>query len=68
VHVAEIYAVLGEADAAFAWLERCYEQHTLGMLRLSLTPAYAPIRDDPRFADLMNRCGVPAYCRSVSPR
>jgi len=59
VHVAEIYASLGDADSAFEWLERAYQQHAIGILRLGLAPAYTPVRSDPRFGDLLGRMGIP---------
>jgi serine/threonine-protein kinase len=50
-----IYCHLGERDSAFEWLEKAYDQRacTLGFgLR---APLYDAIRDDPRFAQLLNK-------------
>jgi tetratricopeptide (TPR) repeat protein len=60
VYVAEIYASLGDADSAFEWLERAYQQHAIGILRLGVVPAYTPLRSDPRFDGLLGRAGVPS--------
>jgi TolB-like protein len=61
VYVAEIHAGLGDADAAFMWLEKAYDQHSTGMLRLRQSPAYERIRADPRFVDLLGRAGIPGF-------
>jgi len=57
--IANIYAGLGNRDSSFLWLERAYDQHSLGMMELRLSPAYAKIRSDSRFAGLVRRVGVP---------
>ncbi len=57
--IANIYAGLGNRDSSFLWLERAYDQHSLGMIELKLSPAYAKILSDPRFADLLRRIGIP---------
>ncbi|HXA63883.1 MAG TPA: winged helix-turn-helix domain-containing protein [Bryobacteraceae bacterium] len=57
--IANIYAGLGYRDSSFLWLERAYDQHSLGMMELRLSPAYAKIRSDSRFAGLVRRVGIP---------
>lgn len=52
------YAALGNHDRAFAWLERAYQARSAGLLYLKLDPGYGPLRDDPRFGDLVQRIGV----------
>ncbi|MGE5285872.1 MAG: TPR end-of-group domain-containing protein, partial [Micromonosporaceae bacterium] len=52
------YAALGDGDRAFACLERAYQARSAGLIYLHLDPAYAPLRDDPRFADLVRRIGL----------
>jgi tetratricopeptide (TPR) repeat protein len=54
-----IYAVLGEKDLAFAWLQKAYEQHSPAMLSLRQDPAFDPLRSDPRFQYLVRRVGLP---------
>jgi len=56
---AYLYAVSGEKDRAFAWLERAYQQKTHGMPFLKADPTWDDIRSDPRFADLERRVGIP---------
>lgn len=56
---AYLYAVLGDKDRAFAWLEKAYQQKTHGMPFLKEDPTWDDIRSDPRFADLERRVGLP---------
>ncbi len=57
--VAVYYAAAEEDDAAFLWLDRAFEQRTPQLLHLTLHPRLDPIRADPRFADLLQRIGIP---------
>ena len=53
------YAALGDKDAAFAALEKAYQAHDRFLPRLKTDPFMDPLRDDPRFADLVRRIGLP---------
>jgi serine/threonine-protein kinase len=53
--VAIVYAALGEKDAAFAELEKAYQAHDWFIQRLRVDPYMDPLRDDPRFKDLVRR-------------
>jgi len=58
--IAQIYAVLGDKDEAFRWLEMAYEHprhHYLPWMRFP--PAFKPLHDDPRFGDLLRRMNFP---------
>ena len=55
--VAAVYAWRGEKDRAFEWLDRAYDQHDSGMIRLRYDPTLAGLRDDPRFAALVKKMG-----------
>jgi TolB-like protein/Tfp pilus assembly protein PilF len=57
--VVYVYAALGEADAAFDWLEKAYERRQLGLAWIRVIPALDPLRSDPRFDDLLRRIGFP---------
>jgi TolB-like protein len=57
--IAQVHAWRGEKDAAFEWLERCYDLHDAGMARLRYDPAMDPLRSDPRFAALVAKMGFP---------
>ena len=54
-----MYAALGDADSAFEWLTRGYEGHYPGMAWLKVIPDMDPLRDDPRFQDLLRRMNFP---------
>jgi TolB-like protein/tetratricopeptide (TPR) repeat protein len=57
--LAEIYATLGDKDGAFRWLEAAYEQRHSYIPWLNEFPAFEPLRDDPRFQDLLRRMKFP---------
>lgn len=56
---ATYYAHLGDKDRALAWLERAYEEHNGRLYLLKVNPSYDPLRDDPRFQDLLRRLNFP---------
>jgi len=50
------YALLGEKDEAFRWLERAFDWgNTEQLLRLKVYPPFDRLRDDPRYHDLLRR-------------
>ncbi len=55
---ARIYAHLGEKDQAFEQLEKAYEEHNVDLTSIRTHPAYDPLRDDPRFQDLLRRMNL----------
>jgi len=56
--IAQIYTHLGEKDEALKWLEKAVEQHDDDDL-IKVYPAFAPLRDDPRYKDLLKRMNLP---------
>jgi tetratricopeptide (TPR) repeat protein len=56
---AQYYAQLGDKEQAFAWLEKAYEKHDSNLFRLKYHALYDPLRDDPRFQDLLRRMNFP---------
>jgi TolB-like protein/Tfp pilus assembly protein PilF len=52
------YLGLGDNEQAFLWLERGYEEKSGIMPLLKVHPHFDPIRNDPRFADLIHRVGL----------
>lgn len=58
--IAEVYAVRGEADKAFEWLQTAFDQHDGGMLSLMVDPLLRNLRGDPRYKDLVSKLGMPA--------
>ena len=61
VYRATIYVGLGEKNKAFEWLEKAYEDRSIGgvVYGIKVDPVYDPLRSDPRFADLLPRVGLP---------
>jgi TolB-like protein len=57
--VASSYAALGEKEAAFAELEKAFQAHDWFLPRIKTDPFMDPLRDDPRFKDLIRRIGLP---------
>jgi TolB-like protein/DNA-binding winged helix-turn-helix (wHTH) protein len=59
VIVAQVYALIGDADNAFTWLEKGYLERDGFLLLMKVDPDWASFRSDPRFQDLMRRIGLP---------
>ena len=57
--IAQIYAVRGEADKAFEWLQISFDDHDGGTLGLSVDPLLRGLRDDPRYKNLVAKLGLP---------
>ena len=57
--MAVVHVALGERDAAFAELEKAYQAHDWFLQRLKVDPFMDSLRNDPRFADLVKRVGLP---------
>ena len=52
------YLGVGDKEQAFAWMEQAYEEQSMILQYLKVHPFFDPIRDDPRFADLLRRVGL----------
>ena len=53
-----IYTGLGEKDLAFQALNRAYDELDILLIFVNQMPFYDPIRDDPRFRELLQRLGL----------
>src|SRR6516164_8952614 len=51
--IAEVYAVRGEKDKAFDWLQIAFDDRDAGMLGLLVDPLLRGLRDDPRYKNLV---------------
>jgi TolB-like protein len=58
--IAEVYAVRGEKDKAFEWLQISFDNHDTGSLSLLIDPLLRALRDDPRYKNLLAKLGLPA--------
>jgi len=57
--VARLNLALGDEEEALAWLEKGFEERVDGMRYLKVDPGLDPLRDDPRFQDLLLRMNFP---------
>jgi tetratricopeptide (TPR) repeat protein len=56
--IASIYSCLGDIDAAFQWLETAYAEHDQTLAWVGVHPRLDPLRNDPRFDDLLRRMNL----------
>lgn len=52
-------ATAGEANGALAALEKAFEERDPSLASVAVDPAFAPLRKEPRFRDLVERIGLP---------
>jgi TolB-like protein/Flp pilus assembly protein TadD len=57
--MAQVHVGLGEHDLAFAWLDRAVEMHDVHLAGLPADAKWDALRADPRFAEVLRRCGLP---------
>jgi serine/threonine-protein kinase len=57
--IAQVYAWRGEADKAFEWLDRGFDQHDGGLTFIRIDPLFAALRTDARYAALLEKMGLP---------
>lgn len=57
--IAEVYAYRGQTDKAFTWLDRAYRQRDPGMQELKTGLLVKSLRQDPRYAALLNQLRLP---------
>jgi serine/threonine protein kinase/Tfp pilus assembly protein PilF len=53
------YALLGEKEEAFTWLEKAYAEKSGFLHYLKVFPPYDSLRSDPRYAELVRKIGFP---------
>jgi eukaryotic-like serine/threonine-protein kinase len=56
--IAVLHASLGDRDEAFRWLETAVQEGASGLVFLRVHPRLDPIRDDPRYLELVRRLGL----------
>jgi TolB-like protein/DNA-binding winged helix-turn-helix (wHTH) protein/Flp pilus assembly protein TadD len=52
------YLGLGQYDQAFVWLEQAYKEQSNILQFVKVLPVFDPVREDPRFKDLVRRVGL----------
>ena len=57
--IAILYGALGDSNEAFAWLEKAYEERDPQLTYLKAGRRFEPLRQDPRFRELVRRVGLP---------
>jgi TolB-like protein/Tfp pilus assembly protein PilF len=57
--IATIYAWNQDADTAFEWLDRAYEQRDGLMSNVLMEPLFTKLHDDPRWLALIDKMGLP---------
>ena len=58
--IAQVYAVRGEKEKAFEWLQISFDTHDTGTLGLLIDPLLRDLRPDPRYKSLLTKLGLPA--------
>ncbi|MBK9164798.1 MAG: hypothetical protein IPM21_13000 [Acidobacteria bacterium] len=58
-YFAQIYGALGEKDRAIIELEKAFEDRDVDVTKMNVHPYFEDIRDDPRFAAIAKRVGLP---------
>jgi len=57
--IAVIYSGLGDKDQAFEWLEKAYAERHPYLTLLKVEPVFNNLRSDARYAELLNKVGLP---------
>ena len=50
-----LYALLGDKDVAFVWLEKSYAVRQADLVSMKIDPSLDSLHDDPRYQDLLRR-------------
>ena len=58
-NIAFVYVLLGDKEKTFEWLEKAFQARDTDLPRFRLGPTFDPIRDDPRYKDLLKRMNLP---------
>ena len=57
--LATLHGALGESNEAFVWLEKAYQERDPQLTYLKAGRRFEPLREDPRFGQLVRRVGFP---------
>jgi hypothetical protein len=56
--IAIVHAGLGNTKLVFDWLEAAFTDRSAWMVFVGVDPRLEPYKDDPRFRELLRRCGL----------
>jgi hypothetical protein len=56
--IAAGWGALGDLEAAFSWLDKALEARSAGLIYLNVDSAFDPLRDDPRYAVMLEQIGL----------
>jgi tetratricopeptide (TPR) repeat protein len=59
IYFVRTYLGLGEYEQAFVWLKKAYEERSDHLIHLGVEPLYDPVRNDPRFVEILRGVGLP---------
>ena len=57
--VGMVYCNLGMTDQGFEWLEKSFQVRDIEMTWLKMEPLFGPVKNDPRYINLVKRVGFP---------
>jgi tetratricopeptide (TPR) repeat protein len=57
--IANYYALMGDRDHTFEWLEKGYAERSGRMEYIKAEDSFEPFHSDPRYIDLLKRMGLP---------
>jgi len=66
-NIAQIYAVLGDRDQTFTWLEKAFQYREGALILLGNRAEFEAVHQDPRYADLIRRLGLPEVAAGENP-
>lgn len=58
-YLAAVHAALGNHKEALDLLERALNERNVGLVSLKIDPFWSPIRDEPRFQEMVAKVGIP---------
>jgi serine/threonine protein kinase/Tfp pilus assembly protein PilF len=56
---ATIAAALGDKPGAMQWLDKGFDEHDFSLAELRMSPAFASLRNEPRYKALITKVGIP---------
>jgi TolB-like protein len=56
--IADCYAVLGDREEFFRWIDRAISAKRIGIAGLRFCPQYGKVKEDPRFPEIFEKLGL----------